>query len=94
MPNMQQVVQSNKTGLISQRKYFKVIVLQSPGFKIKLLIVRNISNEQMATRASVSNGLLKRFESTGDDFLLRFVTADETGSVTMNQKTKLKIGSR
>ena len=36
-----------------------------------------LSDEQMATRASVNNALLKRFRSK-DDFLLRLVTVDET----------------
>ena len=35
-----------------------------------------VSDEQMATRASVCNALLKRFRSK-DDFLLRLVTVDE-----------------
>ena len=37
---------------------------------------KSLSNEQMATRASVCNALLKRFRSK--DFLLRLVTVDET----------------
>ena len=36
-----------------------------------------LSEEQMATRASVCSALLKRFRSK-DDFLLRLVTVDET----------------
>ena len=36
-----------------------------------------LSDEQMATRASVCSALLKRFRSK-DDFLLRLVTVDET----------------
>ena len=32
----------------------------------------------MVTRASVSNGLLKRFRSKGDKFLVRLVTVEET----------------
>ena len=36
-----------------------------------------LSDEQMATRASVCCALLKRFRSK-DDFLLRLVTVDET----------------
>ena len=37
-----------------------------------------LSDEQMATRASVYSALLKRFRSTEDDFLSRLVTVDET----------------
>ena len=37
----------------------------------------SLSDEQMATRASVCSALLKRFRSK-DDFLLRLVTVDET----------------
>ena len=41
-------------------------------------VPKSLSDEQMATRASVcSSALLKRFRSK-DDFLLRLVTADET----------------
>ena len=40
-------------------------------------VPKSLSNEQMATRASVCSALLKRFRSK-DDFLLRLVTADET----------------
>ena len=39
-------------------------------------IPRSLSDEQMATRASVCSALLKRFRSK--DFLLRLVTVDET----------------
>ena len=38
---------------------------------------KTLSDEQMATRASVCRALLKRFRSK-DDFLLRLVTVDET----------------
>ena len=38
---------------------------------------KSLSDEQMATRASVCSTLLKRFRSK-DDFLLRLVTVDET----------------
>ena len=40
-------------------------------------VPKSLSNEQMATRASVCSALLKRFRSK-DDFLLCLVTADET----------------
>ena len=40
-------------------------------------VLKSLSDEQMATRASVSSALLKRFRSK-DDFLLRLVTVDET----------------
>ena len=40
-------------------------------------VPKSLSDEQMATRASVNSALLKRFRST-DDFLLRLVTVDET----------------
>ena len=37
-----------------------------------------LSDEQMATRASVYSALLKRFRSKKDDFLSRLMTVDET----------------
>ena len=40
-------------------------------------VPKSLSDEQMATRASVCSALLKRFRSK-DDFLLRLVTIDET----------------
>ena len=40
-------------------------------------VPKSLSDEQMATRASVCSALLKRFRSE-DDFLLRLVTVDET----------------
>ena len=40
-------------------------------------VPKSLSDEQIATRASVCSALLKRFRSK-DDFLLRLVTADET----------------
>ena len=43
-------------------------------------VPKSLSNEQMATRASVCSTLLKRLRSK-DDFLLRLVTVDETGSL-------------
>ena len=40
-------------------------------------VPKSLSDEQMATRASVFSALLKRFRSNYD-FLLRLVTVDET----------------
>ena len=40
-------------------------------------VPKSVSDEQMATRASVCSALLKRCRSI-DDFLLRLVTVDET----------------
>ena len=40
-------------------------------------IPKSLSDEQMATRASVYSALLKRFRSKEDDFLSRLVTVDE-----------------
>ena len=40
-------------------------------------VPKSLSDEQMATRASVCSALLKHFRSK-DDFLLRLVTIDET----------------
>ena len=40
-------------------------------------VPKSLSDEQMATRASVCSAFLKRFRSK-DDFLLRLVTVDET----------------
>ena len=40
-------------------------------------VPKSLSDEQMATRASVCSALFKRFRSK-DDFLLRLVTVDET----------------
>ena len=41
-------------------------------------VPKTLSDEQMATRASVYRALLKRFRSKADDFLSRLVTVDET----------------
>ena len=41
-------------------------------------VPKSLSDEQMATRASVYCALLKRFRSKEDDFLSRLVTVDET----------------
>ena len=43
-----------------------------------LWVLKSLSEEQMATRASVYSALLKRFRSKEDDFLSRLVTVDET----------------
>ena len=43
----------------------------------KRWVPKSLSDEQMATRASVCSALLKRFRSK-DEFLLRLVTVDET----------------
>ena len=40
-------------------------------------VPKSLSDEQMATRASVCSALLKRFRSK-DDFLLRLVTVGDT----------------
>ena len=40
-------------------------------------VPKSLSDEQMATRASVYSALLKRFRSKEDDFLSRLVTVDE-----------------
>ena len=40
-------------------------------------VPKSLSDEQMATRASVCSAFLKRFRSK-DDFLLRLVTVHET----------------
>ena len=41
-------------------------------------VPKSLSDEQMATRASVCSALLKRFRSKEGDFLSRLVTVDET----------------
>ena len=41
------------------------------------LVLKSLSDERMATRASLCSALLKRFRSK-DEFLLRLVTVDET----------------
>ena len=43
-----------------------------------LWVPKSLSDEQMATRASVYSALLKRFRSKEDDFLSCLVTEDET----------------
>ena len=45
---------------------------------------QSLSDEQMATRASVYSALLKRFRSKEGDFLSRLVTVDEPGSIIMS----------
>ena len=54
-------------------------------------VPKSLSDEQMATRASVYSTLLKRFRSKEDDFLSRLVTVDETWSIIMSQRIKLKV---
>ena len=51
-------------------------------------VPKSLSDEQMATRASVCSALLKRFRSK-DDFLLRQVTVDETCVHYYEQRIKL-----
>ena len=41
-------------------------------------VPKSLSDEQMATRASVYSALLKRFRSKEDEFLSCLVTVDET----------------
>ena len=41
-------------------------------------VPKSLSDEQMATRASVCSALLKRFRLKEDDFLSRLLTVDET----------------
>ena len=41
-------------------------------------VPKSLSDEQMATRASVCSALLKRFRSKEDDFFSHLVTVDET----------------
>ena len=41
-------------------------------------VSKSLSDEQMATRASMYSTLLKRFRSKEDDFFSRLVTVDET----------------
>ena len=56
-----------------------------------LWVPKSLSNEQMATRASVCSALLKRFRSK-DDFLLSLVTVDERlGFIIMSQRIKLRV---
>ena len=46
-------------------------------------VPKSLSDEQMATRASVCSALLKCFRSK-DYFLLSLVTVDETGFIIMS----------
>ena len=55
-------------------------------------VPKSLSDEQMATRASVCSTLLKRFRSK-DDFLLRLVTVDVDGFIIISQRIKLKVVS-
>ena len=51
-----------------------------------------ISNEQMATRASVCSALLNPFR-TKDDFLLHLVTVDETSVHYYEPENKARVVS-
>ena len=51
-------------------------------------VPKSLSNEQMATRASVYSALLKRFRSKEDAFLSRLVTVDETWVHNYNPENK------
>ena len=51
-------------------------------------VPNSLSDEQMATRASVYSALLKRFKSKKDDFLSRLVTVDETWVVYYEPENK------
>ena len=51
-------------------------------------VPKSLSDEQMATRASVCSALLKHFRSK-DEFLLRLVTVVETWAHYMSQRIKL-----
>ena len=55
-------------------------------------VPKSLSDEQMATRASVCSALLKRFRSK-DDFVLCLVTVEETWFVIMSQRIKLQESS-
>ena len=55
-------------------------------------VPKSLSDEQMATRASVCNALLKCFRSK-DDFLLHLVTVNETWVHIMSQRIKLRVGT-
>ena len=48
-------------------------------------VPKSLSDEQMATRASVCSALLKRFRSK-DDFLLHLVTVERLGFIIMSQR--------
>ena len=54
-------------------------------------VPKSLSDERMATSASVCSTLLKRFRSK-DDFLLHLVTVDETWVIIiMSQRIKLRV---
>ena len=53
-------------------------------------VPKSLSDEQMATRASVCSDLLKHFRSK-DDFLLHLVTVDETWVHYYEQRIKLRV---
>ena len=54
-------------------------------------VPNSLSDEQMATRASVYSALLKRFRSKEDDFLSRLVTVDETWVHYYEPENKARI---
>ena len=53
-------------------------------------VPKSLSDEQMATRASVCSSLLKRFRSK-DDFLLRLVIVYRIGFIIMSYIIKLRV---
>ena len=55
-------------------------------------VPKSLSDDQMATRASVCSALLKRFRSK-DDFLLRLVTVDETLVYYYEPEKKVRVVS-
>ena len=55
-------------------------------------VPESLSDEQMATRASVCSALLKRFRPK-NDFLLRLVTVDETWVHYYEPENKLRVVS-
>ena len=54
-------------------------------------VPKSLSDEQMATRASVYSALLKRFRSKEDDFLSRLMTVERPESIIISQRIKLKV---
>ena len=55
-------------------------------------IPKSLSDEQMATRASVCSAMFQRFRSK-DDFHLHLVTEDETWVHCYEQRIKLRVVS-
>ena len=54
-------------------------------------VPKSLSDEQMATRASIYSTLLKRFRSKEDDFLSRLVTVDKTWVHYYEPENKAKV---